>query len=261
MFKKRQRAHLVIPSPWPIFAGICAFAAFVVGSSSAWQYEFTRHFMTTVLTLLVFNLGMWWRDVIREARFEEVHTEVVHRGFRLAFALFVLSEWMLFNSFFWCLFHMSFVPSYTTGGVWPPTAISVLPPVGLPLLNTALLLMSGVTITYAHKRVSIGNLYQTFNGTAATIVLGLCFLYFQANEYFTCPFNMTDSSYGSTFFLMTGFHGLHVLVGLLFLSVCTWRITFSQITSQHHIGFEAAIWYWHFVDMIWLFVYILFYLW
>jgi len=203
----------------------------------------------------------WWRDVIREALFEGAHTQKVQKGLKLGFILFVVSEIMLFFSFFWAFFHASLSPNIEIGCIWPPVGLIVLNPWKIPFLNTLILLLSGATITWAHQLLVIGNYKQTISALIITINLALFFTGLQIYEYINSPFDISDGIYGSVFFMLTGLHGLHVLVGTIFILVCLFRHIYKHFTRTHHLGFEAAIWYWHFVDVVWLFLFIFVYWW
>ena len=209
---------------------------------------------------LILCSGCWWRDIIREATIECSHTERVMIGLRWGMILFIVSEVMFFFSFFWSYFYFSFNPSYVLGGVWPPMGLTVLNPYELPLLNTLLLLTSGASLTWCHHAIVLGNKYEAVVGLLVTLALGAIFSFVQLFEYYSAPFSMSDSVYGSIFYLTTGFHGFHVFIGTCFLAVCLYRLFFDHFTTGYHLGFEFAAWYWHFVDVVWLFLYVTFYL-
>jgi len=206
-------------------------------------------------------LSLWWRDVIREGTFLGAHTLDMQQSFRHGFILFILSEVMFFAGLFWAFFHLSIDPSVHIGAVWPPDGIIPLKPQGIPLLNTYILLLSGATITYTHYSLISGDIYATTWGYVLTISLGLLFTVIQLSEYFSVPFSFSDSVYGSTFFAITGFHGVHVIIGTIFIMVAFARTLAGHFTREHHLGFEFAAWYWHFVDVIWLFVFTFVYFW
>ena len=189
------------------------------------------------------------------------HTTIVQKGLNLGFILFVASEVMFFVSIFWAYFHSSLAPTVDLGSVWPPAGIEPLNPFEIPLLNTILLLSSGATVTYAHHSLIQGNRAGTIYGLIATILLAIAFTSLQGYEYVNAGFTIADSAYGSTFFIATGFHGLHVLIGTIFLLVSLFRIISYHFTDHHHVGLEVSILYWHFVDIVWLFLYIAVYLW
>jgi len=204
---------------------------------------------------------MWWRDVIREATIECYHTKKVLNGLALGMILFIVSEVMFFFAFFWSYFYFSFNPHFTLGCVWPPMYLTVLNPFEVPLLNTCLLLTSGASLTWCHHSIVYKDKFQAIIALIATIFLGVIFTGWQVFEYQTAPFSMSDGVYGSVFYLTTGFHGFHVFVGTCFLCVCLYRLYLDHFTNEQHFGFEAAAWYWHFVDVVWLFLYIVFYIW
>ena len=173
----------------------------------------------------------------------------------------IISEILFFLSFFWAFFHRRLSPSIELGIIWPPIGIISFNPFQIPLLNTVILLTSGITITWAHHSIISRNYTQTTQRLFFTVLLGIYFTILQAYEYIEAPFTIADSIYGSTFFIATGFHGPHVLIGTTFLIVCWLRHINFHFSSAHHFGFEAAAWYWHFIDIIWLFLYITFYWW
>jgi cytochrome c oxidase subunit 3 len=211
--------------------------------------------------MILFVMYCWWRDVVREATVEGQHTEAVQRGLKMGMLLFILSEVMFFVAFFWAFFHSSFNPSQEIGGVWPPAFMAILDPWKVPLLNTVILLTSGASVTWAHHAIVWGSKSQATTALIVTVVLAFIFTCLQAFEYITAPFSISDSVYGSVFFMTTGFHGFHVFVGTCFLAICLVRLYFDHFTREHHFGFEAAAWYWHFVDVVWLFLFISIYWW
>ena len=189
------------------------------------------------------------------------HTKAVQKGLRVGMIWFIISEVWLFVSFFWAFYHSALVPTVEIGSIWPPVGIEAINAYEVPLLNTALLLSSGATVTWSHNAIISGNRKETILGLIATIALGVVFTGLQAMEYYEAPFTIADSVYGSTFYVATGFHGAHVLIGTTFLAVCLVRIIDYQLTKHHHTGYEAAIWYWHFVDIVWVFLYVSIYWW
>jgi cytochrome c oxidase subunit 3 len=206
-------------------------------------------------------MAAWWRDVIIEGTFEGHHTQAVQKGLRLGVILFIASEVMFFFSFFWAFFHSSLAPTPEIGSVWPPLGIETIDAWGIPLLNTIILLTSGATITWAHHAIIVGSRQNILYSLILTISLAIFFTFIQAFEYIESSFTISDSVYGTTFFLLTGFHGIHVIVGTIFIIVGTFRTIKHHFTKQNHFGFEAAAWYWHFVDVVWLFLFIVVYWW
>jgi heme/copper-type cytochrome/quinol oxidase subunit 3 len=204
---------------------------------------------------------LWWRDVIREGTLEGHHTNIVQLGLRYGMLLFIASEVMFFFAFFWAFFAASLAPTIEIGTIWPPKGIDVFNPFEVPLLNTLILLTSGATITYSHHAITAGNKVEATWSLLLTIILAIIFTGFQAFEYTTANFNITDGIYGSTFYMATGFHGFHVFIGTVVLTVCLIRLIMNHYTIEHHFGFEAGAFYWHFVDVVWLFLYIAVYFW
>ena len=259
--KTRHSFHLVDPSPWPFVAGCGAF--FTTSGMVGYMHNFQDAGSLCLLGLFIicYVMYMWWRDIIREATYEEQHTFAVQRGLRLGMILFIVSEIMFFFAFFWAFFHSSLSPAYNIGGIWPPIGIETIQTSGIPLTNTALLLSSGATVTWAHHAIIVRSKKQALIGLILTIILASIFTFFQGVEYFDAPFTISDSVFGSTFYMATGFHGFHVFVGTISLFVAFVRLVFNHMTSTHHFGFESAAWYWHFVDVVWLFLFVTVYWW
>jgi len=255
----RHPYHLVDESPWPLFA---ALGSLVLTSGLVkWFHLSSSELIFLGLALIILVIIQWWRDVSREGALQGLHTGIVELGLRWGIILFIVSEVFFFLSFFWAFFHSSLAPNVELGGTWPPAGIKAFNPFQVPLLNTIVLLSSGVTVTWAHHSLIAGNHSATLQGLALTIALGIYFTGLQALEYFEASFTIADRAYGSTFFIATGFHGLHVIVGTSFLAVCLYRHINSEFRASHHFGFEAAAWYWHFVDVVWLFLYVTIYWW
>lgn len=204
---------------------------------------------------------LWWRDVIRESTYQCIHTKETSSSISLGFIIFLVSEIFFFISFFWAYFHRILSPSIELGILFPSKGIEPFEPIKIPLLNSFILLSSGITVTLAHHYLLKNDYKRSSLYLFLTIILGLVFTLFQLLEYELSTFTITDSVYGSLFFFMTGFHGLHVLVGRVFLRVSLYRVIKGHYISYHHLGFEIAVWYWHFVDVIWLFLYICLYWW
>nr|YP_009483987.1 cytochrome c oxidase subunit III [Pomacea bridgesi]YP_009563677.1 cytochrome c oxidase subunit III [Pomacea diffusa]ART65950.1 cytochrome c oxidase subunit III [Pomacea bridgesi]QAX27147.1 cytochrome c oxidase subunit III [Pomacea diffusa] len=255
----RNPFHLVEFSPWPLTASVGAL--FLTSGLAGWMHGYSILTLGLGLLLIGFTMFQWWRDVIREGTFQGFHTMQVSKGLRWGMILFITSEVCFFFAFFWAFFHSSLAPSTDLGSCWPPLGICALNPFEVPLLNTGVLLASGVTVTWAHHALMEGGLKEALQSLLATVILGVYFTFLQAGEYFEASFSIADSVYGSTFFVATGFHGLHVLIGTSFLLVCLMRVWLQHFSVGHHFGFEAAAWYWHFVDVVWLFLYLSIYWW
>jgi cytochrome c oxidase subunit 3 len=249
--------HIVRPSPWPIVtafsAGTTAFGAVTYFHDKIWWP------LAIGLFCLFFFAGMWFRDIIREANVTKEHTPTVRKGFRYGMLLFIASEVSFFGAFFAAYFNSALAPTEALGFMWPPKSIQTVNPFDLPFLMTIILLLSGCTVTWAHSALIAGNRKDTIRGLALTVFLGMMFTSFQAWEYFHAEFGFKETVYASTFYMATGFHGFHVIIGTIFLAVCLWREYKGQFAPNDHFGFEAAAWYWHFVDVVWLFLFVAIY--
>ena len=265
--------HLVNPSPWPLVGSIFAFVTAV--GLIMWMKELSLLGLKAGPVLLgvgviglLYVMASWWIDVVHEAETGD-HTRVVQLSHRYGMILFIASEVMFFVAWFWAFFDASLFANEAiqqsrvafTGGVWPPKGTEVLNPLNLPLLNTLILLTSGTTVTWAHHALLHNDRRGLKIGLLLTILLGATFTCVQAYEYAHAPFSFAHSIYGATFFMATGFHGAHVLIGTIFLLVCLYRANIGQFTPDHHLGFEFAAWYWHFVDVVWLFLFSCIYVW
>jgi cytochrome c oxidase subunit 3 len=277
--EQKHPYHLVDPSPWPFTGSISAFLTFggVVGA----LHDYGWGLWVALLggAGIILTMFMWWRDVIREAEFQGHHTKVVQLGLRYGMALFIASEVMFFSAFFWAFFDASLfshspeqvLRASVVGHQWPPKGIEVFNAWDLPFMNTLILLSSGVTVTWAHHALREGDRKGMLQGLALTIILGISFTAMQAIEYSEAPFSFRalleggtlkeGGIYPSVFFMATGFHGFHVIVGTIFLTVCFFRGLAGHFKPDQHFGFEAAAWYWHFVDVVWIFLFFVIYLW
>lgn len=253
--------HIVDPSPWPFSTSMGTL--FLTLGTVGYMHCYKEGFRLLSLGLIVvlISASLWWRDVVREATFEGHHTTYVRKGLKMGMVLFILSEVMLFFAFFWAFFHSSLNPVYQIGCVWPPKGIHAPDPWGIPLLNTFVLVTSGAYVNWAQYSILAGYRRQAINGLTLTIILAVWFTLLQAFEYVSAPFNISDGIYGSVFYMTTGLHGFHVIIGTLFLIVCLVRLVQYHFTRTQHIGFECAAWYWHFVDIVWIFVYFFVYWW
>nr|AWL21412.1 cytochrome c oxidase subunit 3 [Psilodens balduri] len=254
----RSPFHLVEMSPWPLCASFGAF--FLTLGAVSWFHMNFKYLMILGLILITMTMFQWWRDVVRESTFQGYHTLAVSSGLRWGMILFIASEVCFFFAFFWAFFHSSLVPSIELVS-WPPVGIKVIDPFSVPLLNTAVLLSSGVSVTWCHHSLMEGKLKESLQSLLLTVLLGLYFSGLQASEYYEASFSISDGIYGTTFYMATGFHGLHVLIGTTFLFITFLRLYKNHLSKGHHFGFEAAAWYWHFVDVVWLFLFLSIYWW
>uniref|UniRef100_A0AB38ZGF1 Cytochrome c oxidase subunit 3 n=1 Tax=Lucanus liuyei TaxID=2952596 RepID=A0AB38ZGF1_9SCAR len=259
MSKKNHPYHLVDVSPWPILGALSAMISMV--GIIKWFHMFNVNLMLLGLSITSLIMYQWWRDISRESTFQGLHTFRVTMGLRWGMILFITSEVFFFISFFWGFFHSSLAPSIELGMNWPPKGVIPFNPIEIPLLNTLILLSSGMTVTWAHHSLMENNFNQATQSLILTVILGIYFSVLQGYEYIEAPFTIADAAYGSTFFMATGFHGIHVIIGTTFLLTCLTRHLNNHFSSIHHFGFEAAAWYWHFVDVVWLFLYISIYWW
>ena len=251
--------HLVEPSPWPIVGAISALA--LTAGTVLFMHGYGWVLMAIGMFGIPATMFFWFRDVIQEATIEGHHSAPVQIGMRYGMALFIASEVMFFAAWFWAFFNASLFPTAAIEGVWPPPGIVPFDPWELPFLNTLILLTSGVTVTWAHHALREGKCDQMLQGLALTIGLGISFTLVQAYEYSHSAFGFRDGIYSTTFYMATGFHGLHVIIGTIFLIVCFFRARAGHFKPDHHFGFEAAAWYWHFVDVVWLFLFTCIYWW
>lgn len=255
--------HLVEPSIWPLLsafaAGILAIGAILYMHETKFgEFEVGLKGVYLGFACVLACMFMWWRDVIKESVVEKAHTIIAKIGLRYGMMLFIVSEVMFFVAFFWAYFNAGLFP---VGGHWPPEGIVPVPAFGLPFMMTMILLLSGCAVTWAHHAVLHGNYKALEQGLACAIFLGVIFLGFQIFEYAHTAFGFKDGIFPSTFFMATGFHGFHVFVGTVFLAVSYFRARKGHFTKESHFGFEAAAWYWHFVDVVWLFLFIAVYWW
>ena len=274
---KNHDYHIIDPSPWPLIGSAGALIMAIGGV--VWMQSLKDASATTMgmsgpwvfivgLLVVLYTMYGWWADTIKEAHAGD-HTRVVSLHLRYGMIMFIVSEVMFFVAWFWAFFDAALYPDEAvqtarvahTGGQWPPSSIAVIDPLHLPLFNTITLLLSGTTVTWAHHALLEDDRKGVIWGLVLTVVLGAIFTAVQAYEYAVAPFAFSESIYGATFFMATGFHGFHVLVGTIFLIVCYFRALAGHFTPEKHFGFEAAAWYWHFVDVVWLFLFCCVYVW
>lgn len=253
--------HLVEPSPWPFLVGLCSFS---LASSMVFFFHRIQGgglLLFLSLLLVLACIFFWFRDIILEATFLGQHTLIVKRGLKRGFFMFILSEIMLFFGFFWAFFHSALSPSIVLNAIWPPAGIRPIFPFFYPLFNTLLLITSGLAVTWAHRAFALRSYKEAMDSFLCTLGLGLVFIVCQGVEYYESSFNFSDSIYASTFFMLTGLHGMHVIVGAVFLLVCFLRLLAKHFTHKHYLGFILAIWYWHFVDIVWVLLFLSLYCW
>lgn len=251
--------HIVNISPWPLVAGIALMSIIISLVKIFIFFDFNTFKMAFILMFLV--VFGWWRDVVRERTFQGYHSRMVVRGLIWGMVIFIVREILFFISFFWSFFHSSLNPVFELGGIWPPIGVDPLNAFQVPLLNTIILLASGVRVTWAHQALLGEKIMEAKFSLILTWMLGIYFLFLQFIEYSIRRFGIRDSIFGRTFFMATGFHGFHVIVGTFFLIIIWMRVKKSHFRSSHHFGFECSAWYWHFVDVVWLFLFSVVYWW
>ncbi len=270
---KQHDYHLVDPSPWPLIGSISAVIMAIglimtMRGMSVAGLQAGPYILGAGLIGVLYVMAAWWTDVVKEANRGD-HTRVVQLHHRYGMIMFIASEVMFFVAWFWAYFDVSLYPGdaitfarqQATGGVWPPKGVETFDPWHLPLLNTLILLTSGTTVTWAHHAILHNDREGVKQALWLTVALGVLFTICQAYEYGHAQFGFSENIYGATFFMATGFHGFHVIIGTIFLAVCLYRVYLGHFTPQHHLGFEFAAWYWHFVDVVWLFLFAAIYVW
>ncbi len=257
----KQPYHLVEPSPWPLLGAVAGLLT-VLGIVF-WAHYGEKVIFVLGVVLILATMFLWWRDVLRESHVPGLHSPVARLSLRYGMTLFIASEVMFFVGFFWAFFNYALFPSNVAGAttpMWPPAGVHTFAPFHTPFMNTLILLLSGTTITWAHHSLIEGDRKGLITGLGLTILLGMSFTGLQYIEYSHAPFKFYGGGiYPSVFFLATGFHGFHVIVGTTFLIVCWFRARAGGFTPERHFGFEAAAWYWHFVDVVWLFLFVCIY--
>ena len=258
--EKNHDYHILNPSIWPL-AGAGAGMAMLIGAI-LWMHDSGPWLFLAGFVGVLYVMFGWWSETVAENKVGD-HTPVVLIGLRYGFILFIMSEIMFFAAWFWSFFKHALYPMEVgAGGVWPPVGIETFDPWHLPLINTLILLCSGCAATWAHHAlVHEENREDMKWGLIIAVVLGVIFTIFQAYEYTHAAFGFSGNIYGANFFMATGFHGFHVVIGTIFLFVWLLRTMRGHFTAQSHMGFEAAAWYWHFVDVVWLFLFAAVYIW
>ena len=260
---KNHDYHILPPSLWPLLSAVGAFV--MLSGAAVWMKGLTPWLFAGGAVMVAYAMVGWWSDVVAEGNGGD-HTPVVRIGLRYGMILFIMSEVMFFSAWFWSFFKHAMYPmgpaSPAVDGIWPPAGIVPFDPWHLPLINTLILLLSGVTLTWAHHALVHGhNRREVMQALVLTVLLGLSFTGLQAYEYSHAAFGLSGNIYGAVFYMATGFHGAHVIIGTIFLFVCLLRVRAGHFTAERHVGFEAAAWYWHFVDVVWLFLFASIYIW
>nr|YP_009935178.1 Cox3 [Metschnikowia caudata]QNS23047.1 Cox3 [Metschnikowia caudata]QNS23056.1 Cox3 [Metschnikowia caudata] len=253
--------HLVGPSPWPLFTSFALMNLALSMGLTAHTYMNNNYYMIMNMFSVLYVLTLWFKDVVAESTYLGDHTKAVKSGLTQGFYLFVVSEMLIFASLFWAYLHSSLNPTMEIGMAWPPAGIEPISPSELPLLNTIILLASGVTMTMGHHALINGNRKDTLYGFMFTTLLIVLFVILQALEYMFAPFTISDGVYGSTFFSLTGLHGMHMIMLAIMLAVCSWRVYNYDFTNNSHVFGEVTVTYLHVLDILWLFIYIIAYWW
>nr|YP_010990596.1 cytochrome c oxidase subunit III [Nisia atrovenosa]WOW98923.1 cytochrome c oxidase subunit III [Nisia atrovenosa] len=256
---KNHPFHMVSLSPWPILISF-SIMSMLIGMIEMIYFKSKMSFIIGMSSTMLIS-SQWWRDISRESTLEGNHTKKILTMMKMGMILFIVSEIMFFISFFWTFYHSSLSPCIQIGMKWPPPSILTFNPLQIPLLNTIILLSSGVSITWAHHNLLNNKMSNSIKSILITIALGVYFSVLQFIEYKESSFSISDSIYGSLFFMSTGFHGIHVIIGTLFILINLKWLKNFHLSSLNHLSFESAAWYWHFVDIVWLFLYLSIYWW
>lgn len=255
----RHPFHIVTLSPWPIAVG--GFTLGLAGGLASWLHGHSIDLISLRTLGVVLTSKLWWRDIVIEGTYQGFHTKKVASSFYWGIGLLILSEVLFFFRFFWAYLHRALAPTPEIRCQWPPSGISPVNPITWPLFNSVILLRSGALANLSYLYLMIGYKKKRVGAINGAILAGILFSGVQAFEYYNAPFTIADSVFGSAFFVLTGFHGLHVLVGTIILQVQKVRISYNHFSPTHHVGILAAIWYWHFVDIVWLILFALVYIW
>ena len=253
--------HMVMPSPWPIVVSFALLSLALSLALTMHGYIGNMNMVYLALFVLLTSSILWFRDIVAEATYLGDHTIAVRKGINLGFLMFVLSEVLIFAGLFWAYFHSAMSPDVLLGACWPPVGIEAVQPTELPLLNTIILLSSGATVTYSHHALIAGNRNKALSGLLITFWLIVIFVTCQYIEYTNAAFTISDGVYGPVFYAGTGLHFLHMVMLAAMLGVNYWRMRNYHLTAGHHVGYETTIIYLHVLDVIWLFLYVVFYWW
>ena len=253
--------HLLSPSAWPIFTSFSLLTLTTSVVLTMQGFDVSQSFLNLGLIGLIASMSFWFRDVISESTYQGFHTLAVQRGLIMGIGLFIVSEALFFLAIFWTFFHSALSPNIEMGAKWPPMGVESINPYELPFLNTVILLSSGFTVTYAHHSIIRGNRSGALYGLVLSVLLAIYFTVLQGVEYTVSSFTISDSTYASCFYFGTGFHGVHVMIGTAFIAVGLWRVLAYHSTDNHHLGLESSLLYWHFVDIVWLLLFLSIYYW
>jgi len=261
MGKVKHLFHVLEPSLWPFFLAWGIFS-FVTGIAFSIHYIINGYYIIILgLIILIITSIYWLLDISREAVVIGYHSKIVRKGLKTGFLFFIISEIMLFFGFFWAFFHSAITPVLELGTFWPPSGLEVITVFDYPLFNTFILIISGFSVTWAHRGLALGVFKDAVDGLVLTIILGLVFIILQGLEYYESTFNLQDGVYPSAFFMLTGLHGCHVIVGVSFLFFCFLSLLYNHFLINHYLRFVFAVWYWHFVDVVWILLFLTVYCW
>lgn len=261
MIKKFNSFHIVTLSPWPLIASIQISRLIIIVTFNN-NNQIKTNNINLIEIVITFTIPtLWWKNTIKENNKEGTHHNKIIKGIKIGIIIFIISEVIFFISFFWAYFHSRTRPNIEIGQIWPPLSIKSFNPINVPLLNTVILIRSGFSITWSHHLILEKKINKSLKALKITLTIGVYFSLLQIIEYIQSEFSINDSSYGNIFFIATGFHGIHVLIGSTFILINIINIKKIFITNKQHIGFELSAWYWHFVDIVWLFLYLSIYWW
>ena len=255
----RHPFHIVTLRPWPMVVG--GFTLGMAGGLASWLHGHRIDLMSISTLGVTLTAKIWWRDMVIEGTYQGFHTKKVARSFYWGIGLLIISEVLFFFRFFWAFLHRALAPTPEVACQWPPLGIRPVNPITWPLFNSIILLRRGALANLSYLYLIIGRLQKATDAINGAITAGIIFSGVQAYEYYNAPFTIADSVFGSAFFVLTGFHGLHVLVGTIILQVQKKRLQYLHFSPKHHTGILTAIWYWHFVDVVWLILFALIYIW
>lgn len=252
-------------SQWPFLISMLLFMLTTSTVAYMHYYRYALFVMCLSFICLIIVASLWWWDLIIETQTFSIYTPLIQRNLKIGMILFILSEVFFFFSFFWAFFHSSLSPSIAIGGIWPPEYFmeinKVIDPWDIALVNTAFLLTSGLLVSWGHSSIRLKEMEDAFFGLFFCLFCASFFTGWQVYEYYYENLLLCDGIYGSCFFMLTGFHGIHVICGSIFLIVCTIRLRFNHFDDGRHVGLDCAVWYWHFVDIVWILLYIFVYVW